>query len=100
MTRYLHQDRSEAVAVFLNRPDARSRSSFAWRSDLAAHAIRTGLVDEYQLLVVPPMLGGGTRVLPSNVRIRLDLLTSAVLPMEWSIFATKRKPDGGCPRRF
>jgi dihydrofolate reductase len=41
---------------------------------LAAHAIRTGLVDEYRLLVVPTMLGGGTRVLPSNVRIRLDLL--------------------------
>jgi len=41
---------------------------------LAAHAMRTGLVDEYHLLVVPTMLGGGTRVLPSNVRIRLDLL--------------------------
>jgi dihydrofolate reductase len=41
---------------------------------LAAHAIRTGLVDEYHLLVVPTMIGGGTRVLPSNVRIRLDLL--------------------------
>jgi len=41
---------------------------------LAAHAIRTGLVDEYHLLVVPTMLGGGIRVLPRNVRIRLDLL--------------------------
>ncbi len=41
---------------------------------LAAHAIRTGLVDEYHLLVVPAMLGGGIRVLPSNVRIRLELL--------------------------
>jgi dihydrofolate reductase len=41
---------------------------------LAAHAIRTGLVDEYHLLVVPTMLGGGTRVLPSNVPIRLDLM--------------------------
>ena len=40
---------------------------------LAGHAIRTGLVDEYHLLVVPTMLGGGTRVLPSNVRIRLEL---------------------------
>jgi riboflavin biosynthesis pyrimidine reductase len=67
---------------------------------LAAHAIRTGLVDEYRLLVVPTRLGGGTLVLPNNVRIRLDLLESAVLPMEWSISATKRKPDGGCRRRF
>jgi dihydrofolate reductase len=41
---------------------------------LAAQAIRTGLVDEYHLLVVPTMLGGGTRVLPSNVPIRLHLL--------------------------
>jgi len=40
---------------------------------LAGHAIRTGLVDEYHLLVVPSMLGGGTRVLPSNVRIKLGL---------------------------
>jgi riboflavin biosynthesis pyrimidine reductase len=41
---------------------------------LAAHAIRTGLVDEYHLLVVPAMLGGGKRVLPGNVCVRLDLL--------------------------
>ena len=41
---------------------------------LAAHAIRSGLVDEYQLLVVPIMIGGGKRVLPSNVRVELDLL--------------------------
>jgi dihydrofolate reductase len=41
---------------------------------LAAEAIRTGLVDEYHLLVVPTLLGGGTRVLPGNVRVRLDLL--------------------------
>ena len=41
---------------------------------LAAHAIRAGLVDEYHLLVVPTILGGGKSVLPSNVRINLDLL--------------------------
>src|SRR5690242_4186233 len=41
---------------------------------LAGHAIRTGLVDEYHLLVVPIMLGGGIRVLPSSGRVRLDLL--------------------------
>ena len=41
---------------------------------LAGHAIRTGLVDEYHLLVAPTMLGGGIRVLPSDVRIRLELL--------------------------
>src|SRR5258707_13717978 len=41
---------------------------------LAAHAIRAGLVDEYHLLVVPTVLGGGKRILPSNVCVRLDLL--------------------------
>jgi dihydrofolate reductase len=40
----------------------------------AAHAIRAGLVDEYHLLVVPTMCGGGRRVLPSDVRVKLDLL--------------------------
>jgi dihydrofolate reductase len=41
---------------------------------LAALAIRTGLVDEYHLLVVPLVLGGGKRVLPGNVRVKLDLV--------------------------
>lgn len=42
--------------------------------NLAAQAIRAGLVDEYQLLVVPIILGGGKRVLPGNVSVKLDLL--------------------------
>jgi dihydrofolate reductase len=41
---------------------------------LAAQAMRSGLVDEIQLLVVPIVLGGGKQVLPSDVRIQLDLL--------------------------
>jgi len=41
---------------------------------LAAHAIRTGLVDEYHLLVVPMLLGGGKRILPDHLRLELDLL--------------------------
>jgi dihydrofolate reductase len=42
--------------------------------NLAAQAIRAGLVDEYHLLVIPFMLGGGKQVLPSSVRVKLDLL--------------------------
>jgi dihydrofolate reductase len=42
--------------------------------NLAAQAIRAGLVDEYQLLVAPIMLGGGKRVLPSNAGVKLELL--------------------------
>ena len=42
--------------------------------NLAAQAIQAGLVDEYHLLVVPMMLGGGKRILPGNVSVELDLL--------------------------
>ncbi|HKA10273.1 MAG TPA: dihydrofolate reductase family protein [Candidatus Dormibacteraeota bacterium] len=42
--------------------------------DLAAQAIRSGLVDEYQLFIVPTVVGGGKRSLPDNVRVQLELL--------------------------
>jgi dihydrofolate reductase len=41
--------------------------------ELAAHAIRAGLVDEYQLFLVPVVVGGGTRALPLDVRLNLEL---------------------------
>ena len=41
---------------------------------LAAHAIRAGLVDEVQLFVVPVVVGGGKRALPDNVRQDFGLL--------------------------
>jgi dihydrofolate reductase len=42
--------------------------------DLAAQAIRAGLVDECHLLINPIVVGGGARALPGNVRMRLELL--------------------------
>jgi dihydrofolate reductase len=42
--------------------------------DLAAQAIRAGLVDEYELFVVPVVVGAGKQFLPSNARIELELL--------------------------
>jgi dihydrofolate reductase len=42
--------------------------------DLTAQAIKTGLVDELQLFLVPTVVGGGKPALPSGVRLRLDLL--------------------------
>jgi dihydrofolate reductase len=42
--------------------------------DLAAHAIRAGLVDEWQLFVSPVIVGGGNPYLPDHVRIALELL--------------------------
>jgi dihydrofolate reductase len=41
---------------------------------LAASAVRAGLVDEYQLLVSPVVVGGGTAVFPDGVRAGLDLV--------------------------
>jgi dihydrofolate reductase len=44
-------------------------------AELAARAIEAGLVDDYQLFVVPVMVGGGKRSLPDdNVRVNLELL--------------------------
>lgn len=41
---------------------------------LAAQAFRAGLVDECQLFVLPIVVGGGTRALPDNARVDLELL--------------------------
>jgi dihydrofolate reductase len=51
--------------------------------NLAAQAIRAGLVDEYQLLVVPTLLGGGKRVLPGNVGVELDLVDERRVGNGW-----------------
>ena len=42
--------------------------------ELAAHAIRAGLVDEYQLFFAPVLVGGGTRYVPDGVRMDLELI--------------------------
>jgi dihydrofolate reductase len=41
---------------------------------LAAEAMRAGLVDELQLFLNPVVVGGGTRALPDEVHLQLDLL--------------------------
>jgi dihydrofolate reductase len=43
-------------------------------ANLAAEAIRVGLVDEWHLLVAPVVVGGGTASLPDGVRLQLELL--------------------------
>ena len=42
--------------------------------DLAAQAIAAGLVDAYQLFVVPVVVGAGTRCLPDGIRLELQLI--------------------------
>jgi dihydrofolate reductase len=41
--------------------------------ELAGQAIEAGLVDEYQLFLAPAIVGGGTRALPDDVRVDLEL---------------------------
>ncbi len=42
--------------------------------ELAAQAIKAGLLDEYHLFVAPIVVGGGKRSLPNNVRLKVELL--------------------------
>ncbi len=42
--------------------------------ELAAHAIKAGLVDEFQMIVCPVIVGGGKRFFPDGVRLDLELL--------------------------
>lgn len=42
--------------------------------ELAAHAFRSGLIDECHLFLTPIIVGGGKHALPDNVRLELDLL--------------------------
>ena len=42
--------------------------------DLAAQAIKAGLVDECHLFVAPVLVGGGKQAFPSHVRLKLELL--------------------------
>jgi dihydrofolate reductase len=42
--------------------------------DLAAQALRTGLVDECHLYVTPIVVGSGKQFLPDDVRLKLELL--------------------------
>ena len=41
--------------------------------NLAAQAIKAGLVDEYQLFVTPIVVGGGNEALPGGVLVNLAL---------------------------
>jgi dihydrofolate reductase len=43
-------------------------------ANLAAQALAAGLVDEYQLLVWPMIVGGGKPALPTGIRTGLELL--------------------------
>jgi RibD domain-containing protein len=89
-------------------------------ADLAGQAIKAGLVDELQLFLVPTVVGGGKRALPSGVRSapiwnywarsgsQAVLSTSGTAPSQRDHLAGCRRPIAapgsgtqpcGCPRR-
>lgn len=43
-------------------------------AELAAHAIRAGLVDRYYQVIIPVIVGGGKPWLPKGVRVDLELI--------------------------
>ncbi len=43
-------------------------------AELAAHAFRSGLIDECHLFLIPIIVGGGKQSLPDNIRLELELL--------------------------
>jgi dihydrofolate reductase len=77
-------DRASTARTRIERdfdPEAVRRMKAAAQRDitvggphLAAEAIRAGLVDEFQLIVYPVMVGGGNRALPDGIHLELELV--------------------------
>ena len=57
--------------------------------DLAAHAIRAGLIDEFQMFVCPVVVGGGKRFYPDGARVDLRLIDERRFPsgVKWLSYA-------------
>src|SRR5580704_1146303 len=68
--------------------------------ELAGQAIRAGLVDEFQMIVCPVIVGGGKRFFPDGVRLDLELLeerrfASGVLILRYGVRTAARAPASG-----
>jgi dihydrofolate reductase len=65
---------------------------------LAAHAIKAGLVDEYQLFLAPMAVGGGKQSLPDDIRVKLELVDerrfgTGVVYLHYRAGARGEEPD-------
>ena len=63
-------------------------------AELAAQAIKAGLVDEYHLFLNPVLVGGGAAALPDNIRLDLELVDehrfpNGVVHLHYRIAATQ-----------
>jgi dihydrofolate reductase len=71
--------------------------------NLAAQAMRAGLVDEYHLLVGPAVVGGGNRFFPEGVSVGLELLDTrrfgnGVVYLRYGVRAPAPTGEPGSPR--
>jgi dihydrofolate reductase len=73
-TRKTQMERNFNPEVIRQLKEAVEQDILIGGPELAAHAFRSGLVDECQLFLVPIILGGGKQSLPANVRLELELL--------------------------
>ncbi|HEY0258422.1 MAG TPA: dihydrofolate reductase family protein [Lacisediminihabitans sp.] len=67
-------ERTFEVEAIRRMKDEADRDISVGGSNLAAAAIRAGLVDEWHLFLTPVVVGGGKRFLPEDVRLGLELV--------------------------
>ncbi|MBE0601182.1 MAG: dihydrofolate reductase family protein, partial [Firmicutes bacterium] len=73
-TRKTKLERSFNPKVIQKLKDTAKHDILIGGAGLAAHAFRSGLVDEYHLFLAPVIVGGGKQSLPDNLRMDLELL--------------------------
>jgi dihydrofolate reductase len=67
-------ERTFDPASVRERKAAATRDLIVGGANLAAQALKAGLVDECQLLVRPVLVGGGKPALPTDTHVKLELL--------------------------
>jgi dihydrofolate reductase len=73
-TRKTQLERSLDPEVIRQLKEAVEQDILIGGAELAAHAFRSGLIDECHLFLIPIIVGGGKQSLPDNVRLELELL--------------------------
>jgi dihydrofolate reductase len=75
-TRRTRLEREFDPAAVRAMVDAAERDVSVGGATLAATALRAGIVDRVDLYLNPVLVGGGTRALPDDVRLDLELLAT------------------------
>ena len=60
--------------------DSADRDLFIGGAELASHALRAGIVDEYVVAIAPVVVGGGKAALPDDVFLELEQLEARRFP--------------------